>query len=124
MKLLVFLIPFSLFAYTLPVGSKGISQLRDFQILQLIPDTKCEEGPCTLIELEFILHGCFDELGPIYLKVKSSQEKYIVFLNALNIHMEQSDGITCFAPKKVKKIFELPKEVNEENLFFSFLEEQ
>jgi hypothetical protein len=124
MKLLILLIPFSLFAYTLPNGAKGISQLEDFQILNLIPETKCEKGICTLVELEFILYGCMDELGPVYLKVKQVEERYIVFLNPLNIHMRQSDGVTCFVPKKVKKLLELPKEVNEENLFFSILEEQ
>jgi len=123
MKLLIFLIPFSLFAFTLPKGSKEISQLQDFQILNLTPEAKCEKDICTLVELEFILSGCMDELGPVYLKVKQVEERYIVFLNALNIHMKQSEGVTCFVPKKVKKVLELPKEINEENLFFSLLEE-
>lgn len=120
----MFLIPFSLFAYTLPEGSKEISQIREVQIVNLLPDTKCEKGNCTLLELEFVLYGCLDELGPVYFKIKQVEERFIVFLNPLNIHMKQSEGITCFVPKKVKKILELPKEVNEENLFFSFLDEE
>ena len=123
MKLLIFLIPFSLFAYTLPEGAEGISSITEIQMVNLTPEAKCESGPCTLLELEFVLAGCLDELGPVYLKVKQVEERYIVFLNALNIHMKQSDGVACFIPKKVKKTLELPKEINSDNLFFSLLEE-
>jgi len=124
MRFLIFLIPFSLFAYNLPEGSVGISQLTEISIINLIPNSKCEKKECTLMELEFVLDGCLDELGPVFFKVKKVEDRYIVFMNALNIHMRQSDNVTCFVPAKVKKSFELPNEVNSENLYFSFLEER
>jgi len=123
MKFLMLLIPISLFGYDLPDGSRGISQITDINIASLTTEAQCGKVGCSLIDLDFMLYGCNDELGPVYLKVKQVEERYIVFLNALNIHMKQSDGVTCFVPKKVKRTFELPKGINKDNLYFSFLEE-
>lgn len=124
MKFLIFLIPFSLFGFSLPDGSRGISPITDINIVNPIYEGQCGKGPCSLIDLEFILMGCQDELGPIYVKVRKVEDRYIVFLNVLNIHMKQSDGVTCFLPKKEKRTLELPKEINRDNLYFSLLEEK
>jgi hypothetical protein len=123
MKLLILLIPFSLFGYSLPDGAKGISPIRDVGIVKLKPNSKCERGICTELELEFTLYGCMDELGPVYFKVKQVDDRFIFFLNPLNIHMKQSETVMCLLPKKVRRSFELSNLINLDNLFFSFLEE-
>ena len=123
MKLLILLIPFSLFGYTLPDDAKGISAIRDVGMVRLTQNSKCERGICTELELEFTLFGCMDELGPVYFKVKQVDDRFVFFLNPLNIHMKQSEVVLCLLPKKVRRSFELSNLINSDNLFFSFLEE-
>ncbi len=123
MKLIFFLISLNLFAFTLPSGSIGISQIGNVGLVTLVANPKCEGNLCNLLELEFTLHGCMDELGPVYLKTKRVNERFIIFINPINIHMKQSEGIACFVPKKVRKTFEVASDITLENLYFSFLEE-
>ena len=124
MKFLILLIPFSLFGYfPLPNGAKAISPITEVGKVKLTPNTKCEKGICTILELEFTLFGCLDELGPVYFKIKQVDDRFIFLLNPLNIHMKQSETARCAFPKKVRKSFEVSNRITMDNLFFSFLDE-
>jgi hypothetical protein len=85
------------------------------------PFTLCQ--PKIIVTLRLSLKGCLDKLGPVGHSVVFNEQsgRYVLVVNAINIHMKGSDEIVCFAPTYAEKKIALDSSVDREELELQLL---
>ncbi len=102
---------------TLTLGMTPISGVVERVSPLCPPEVTCITNG-TVVDLEFTLLDCRDELAPLTYEAIEENNKLHIFISAMNLHNESSRRADCIDVPKVKRQIVLANQLGEVKLHF------